>query len=71
MTKDRIIPDKSRRAPKRDIDGVFLYKKNATGISTATISEPAADAAVYSLSGQKVGAGYHGVVIKNGRKYIQ
>jgi hypothetical protein len=53
------------------IDGVFLYKKNATGISTATISEPAADAAVYSLSGQKVGAGYHGVVIKNGRKYIQ
>lgn len=34
MTKDRIIPDKSRRAPKRDIDGVFLLDK-PTGISSA------------------------------------
>lgn len=34
MTKDKIIPDKSRRAPKRDIDGVFLLDK-PTGISSA------------------------------------
>lgn len=34
MTKDRIFPDKSRRAPKRDIDGVFLLDK-PTGISSA------------------------------------
>ena len=34
MTKDIIIPDKSRRAPKRDIDGVFLLDK-PTGISSA------------------------------------
>lgn len=34
MTKERIIPDKSRRAPKRDIDGVFLLDK-PTGISSA------------------------------------
>ena len=34
MTKDRIIPDISRRAPKRDIDGVFLLDK-PTGISSA------------------------------------
>ncbi len=34
MTRDRIIPDKSRRAPKRDIDGVFLLDK-PTGISSA------------------------------------
>ena len=41
-----------------------------TGIQTATI-EKAGNGAIYNLAGQKVSANYKGVVIQNGRKFIQ
>jgi len=49
---------------------LYLSKDAVTGInsiqsSTATIST------AYNLSGQQVGQGYKGLVIKNGKKYIQ
>jgi len=33
-------------------------------------AEAAADGAAYNLAGQKVNAGYKGLVIKNGKKVI-
>ena len=54
------------------IDGVFLYKADDTsGISVIEGGVANVDAPAYSLSGQKVDANYRGIVIKNGRKYIQ
>ena len=41
-----------------------------TGIQAATI-EKAGNGAIYNLAGQKVNANYKGVVIQNGKKFIQ
>lgn len=43
-----------------------------TQISTETIAAPASgDGKTYNLAGQRVGSSYKGIVIKNGKKYIQ
>lgn len=36
-----------------------------------TVKKTVADCAIYNLAGQKVNASYKGVVIKNGKKYLQ
>lgn len=41
-----------------------------TAINTVKAAEAAADGAAYNLAGQKVNAGYKGLVIKNGKKVI-
>lgn len=41
-----------------------------TGITNVTIPDIPRTVATYSLSGQRVGDGYKGIVIKNGKKYI-
>lgn len=54
------------------VDHVFLYKKDATGMLTINNNGMEdANAPIYNLSGQKVDLNYRGVVIKNGRKYLQ
>ena len=42
-----------------------------TGISNATVTLATQDAKIYNLAGQQVDASYKGVVIKNGKKYVQ
>ena len=42
-----------------------------TGISLPAVSDRRTDGRAYNLSGIQVGTGYHGIVIKNGRKIIQ
>lgn len=42
-----------------------------TGISNATVAPATQDAKIYNLAGQQVDASYKGVVIKNGKKYVQ
>lgn len=42
-----------------------------TGISNATVTLATQDANIYNLAGQQVDASYKGVVIKNGKKYVQ
>ena len=42
-----------------------------TGISLPAVSDRRTDGRVYNLKGMQVGTGYHGIVIKNGRKIIQ
>ena len=46
-------------------------KEPSTGISNATILAPAKSAKTYNLAGQQVDASYKGVVIKNGKKFVQ
>lgn len=52
---------------KSYIDGSSV----STGISLPAVSSRRADGRVYNLKGMQVGTGYHGIVIKNGRKIIQ
>lgn len=42
----------------------------STAFNTVKAAEAAADGAAYNLAGQKVNAGYKGLVIKNGKKVI-
>ena len=52
-----------------NIDNVKLICTEPTGISTVATDEDA-DAPGYNLLGVPVGSGYHGIVIKNGKKII-
>ncbi|EKC50975.1 hypothetical protein LEA_17634 [human gut metagenome] len=46
-------------------------KNPSTGINNTFVAPAAKNAPVYNLAGQQVGASYKGVVIKNGKKYVQ
>ena len=47
------------------------FKKNATAINVPTFRPTPKDGAVYNLAGQRVSKSYKGIVIINGKKYIQ
>jgi hypothetical protein len=53
------------------IDGVFLYKKDATGIKNITPALSHNEGACYNLSGQRVSNDYRGMVIKDGKKFLR
>lgn len=54
------------------VQKISILKTSApTGISNATVAPATQDAKVYNLAGQQVDASYKGVVIKNGKKYVQ
>lgn len=53
------------------IDGVFLYKKDATGIKNLTPALSHSEGACYNLSGQRVSNDYRGMVIKDGKKFLR
>ena len=46
-------------------------KDPSTGINNALVAPAARNAKVYNLAGQQVNASYKGVVIQNGKKYVQ
>ena len=50
----------------------YRFDGQTTAIDGTRVDKPtAADGAVYNLAGQRVDRSYKGVVIKNGKKYIQ
>lgn len=49
---------------------VSKFKESSTGISSASASSVKADGKMYNLSGQQVDENYKGVVIVNGKKYL-
>ena len=49
----------------------FTYEQDATGIKTVETMLIDTKGNLYNLSGQRVGDDYHGIVIKNGRKYVK
>ncbi len=50
---------------------IQAVKDPSTGISNAFVLTPAKDSKTFNLAGQQVGASYKGVVIKNGKKFVQ
>ena len=52
------------------VKNVKVINKNGTAIKSVKKADKA-DGATYNLAGQKVNASYKGVVIKDGKKYIQ
>ena len=53
------------------VDHVFLYKKDGTGISDVRSKTAGVKGDLYNLNGQKVSADYRGIVVKNGKTFIQ
>ena len=53
-----------------NIDKIELTCANPNGIDAATTEQHQPTGPVYNLSGQKVDANYHGIIIKNGRKIL-
>lgn len=54
--------------------GIFyveVRETSTTGISTVKTKADEADSPIYNLRGQRVSSSYKGIVIKNGKKYIQ
>ena len=54
---------------------VVIYKDQKpviepTAIKEMTTAQPAPNTPLYNLRGQKVDAGYKGIVIQNGKKYL-
>ena len=53
-------------------DGIVFYIGGGeVAIQSAKVAKAAADGAIYNIAGQKVSASYKGLVIKNGKKFIQ
>ena len=48
---------------------IALAEDDATGIQTVA-TEAAQDGAIYNVAGQRVNAAYKGIIIKNGKKYL-
>ena len=66
------------KASKINIKGIYLGSEadfeaaKAGGSAINSVKKAAnADGAIYNIAGQKVNASYKGLVIKNGKKYIQ
>lgn len=53
------------------ISSVKLYTSTPTAISQISSKPSQSENAVYNLAGQQVGKSYKGIVIKNGKKYVQ
>lgn len=54
------------------VDGVFLYKADeSAGVNEIKAATKADNGAIYNLAGQQVSKDYKGVVVKNGKKFIQ
>ena len=55
------------------VAGANLYTKAVPTSISGTVVTPTenTNAPVYNLAGQQVNASYKGVVIKNGKKYVQ
>ena len=51
------------------LDG-YDYAQAATAIETVEAIKAAQGGAIYNIAGQRVNAGYKGIVIKNGKKYL-
>lgn len=49
----------------------FTFESSADGIQTLTTQHPSPNTQIYNIAGQRVSSSYKGVVIKNGKKFVQ
>ena len=64
----------SSAEPWKDFDSIVALTDsdpNPTGLSLITRKNSRRSSTIYNLSGQKVDASYHGIIIKNGMKVMQ
>ena len=61
--------DKSEMFTNNALAGIAINGED-TGISEVRANKAAADNKVYNLAGQQVGKDYKGLIIKNGKKFI-
>ncbi len=54
-----------------DIDKLDIKLVQATGIEDVTAEPKADDTPAYNIYGQPVGNGYRGIIIRNGKRYLQ
>jgi len=52
------------------LHGVWFKVSQATGISSALVDAVSGNSATYNLAGQQVSKSYKGIVVKNGKKFI-
>ena len=48
----------------------FAFDNSITGIGNATIDIPEEEVPLFNLAGQRVAANYKGIVVKNGKKFV-
>lgn len=53
------------------VQKISLLKSSSTNISNAIVAPVTKNAKIYNLAGQQVNASYKGVVVNNGKKYVQ
>ena len=53
------------------VKSIKIIQIGGEGTGIAAVKAEKADGAIYNLAGQKVNANYKGVVIQNGKKYLQ
>ena len=71
LSKDCVYIQTDPSTASARVNIVWLDEEGATAIQSIKTKAAAQNGAIYNLAGQKVNAAYKGVVIKDGKKYIQ
>ena len=71
LSKDCVYIQTALSTASARVNIVWLDEEGATAIQSIKTKAAAQNGAIYNLAGQKVNAAYKGVVIKDGKKYIQ
>ena len=71
LSKDCVYIQTDPSTASARVNIVWLDDEGATAIQSIKTKAAAQNGAIYNLAGQKVNAAYKGVVIKDGKKYIQ
>lgn len=53
------------------VQKISLLKSSSTNVSNTIVAPVTKNAKIYNLAGQQVNASFKGVVVKNGKKYVQ
>lgn len=56
--------------PTNSVNIYGIELATATGVSSVSVAEAKAKTATYNLAGQQVSESYKGIVVKNGKKYL-
>lgn len=56
--------------PTNSVNIYGIELATATGVSSVSVAEAKAKTATFNLAGQQVSESYKGIVVKNGKKYL-
>ena len=52
------------------VGNVYFYNEVSTGVNGVNVAQPVVDGPAFNVAGQQVSSDYKGIVVKNGKKYI-